>query len=240
VSHELRTPLASIQGYTETLLDGALHEPEHNVRFLQIIRQNAERLARLTSDLLTLSRIELKTQKFQFASYYVNRLLADGVDVMRPIAEKKTVSLIVEGAPGNSEIFCDSESVHQMLSNLIDNAIKYTPENGTVTVGARTFVPSSHNSEFIEFYVTDTGIGIPEVELPRLFERFYRVDKARSREMGGTGLGLAIVKHLAKAQGGEVGVTSQLGHGSTFCFTLPVQDLGLTEYGGVQAELTVP
>jgi two-component system, OmpR family, phosphate regulon sensor histidine kinase PhoR len=240
VSHELRTPLASIQGYTETLLDGALHEPEHNVRFLQIIRQNAERLARLTSDLLTLSRIELKTQKFQFASYYVNRLLADGVDVMRPIADKKKVSLIVEGTPGSSEIFCDSESVHQMLSNLIDNAIKYTPENGTVTVGARTFVPSSDNSEFIEFYVTDTGIGIPEVELPRLFERFYRVDKARSREMGGTGLGLAIVKHLAKAQGGEVGVSSQLGHGSTFCFTLPVQDLGLTEYGGVQAELTVP
>ena len=156
VSHELRTPLASIQGYTETLLDGALHEPEHNVRFLSIIRQNAERLARLTSDLLTLSRIELKSQKFQFASYYVNRLLADSVDVMRPIADKKNVRLLVEGAPGHAEIFCDSESVHQMLSNLIDNAIKYTPESGTVTIGAKPFAASS-NSEFVEFYVTDTG-----------------------------------------------------------------------------------
>lgn len=240
VSHELRTPLASIQGYTETLLDGAIHDPDHNVRFLSIIRQNAERLARLTSDLLTLSRIELKTQKFQFASYYVNTLLADSVDVMRPIADKKNVRLILEAAPSSSETFCDSEAVHQMLSNLIDNSIKYTPAAGSVTVGARLRPAlSATSSEFIEFYVADTGIGIPEAELPRLFERFYRVDKARSRELGGTGLGLAIVKHLARAHGGDVGVTSELGKGSCFFFTLPVQDLGLTEYDGVQAELTV-
>ncbi|MEO7143410.1 MAG: ATP-binding protein [Bryobacteraceae bacterium] len=233
VSHELRTPLASIQGYTETLLDGAIHDPEHNVRFLTIIRQNAERLARLTADLLTLSRIELKTQKFQFASYYVNSLLTENADSMLPIAEKKRIAITLEPAPADTEVFCDSQAVQQILSNLMDNAVKYTPEGGFIYMGARV-----SGEDMVEIYVRDTGIGIPEAELPRLFERFYRVDKARSRELGGTGLGLAIVKHLARAQGGEVRVESVSNRGTTFCFTLPVHDLGLLETGAVQPELT--
>jgi two-component system phosphate regulon sensor histidine kinase PhoR len=238
VSHELRTPLASIQGYTDTLLDGAIHDPEHNVRFLGIIKQNAERLGRLTADLLTLSRIELKTQKFQFAGYYINVLLRQNAESMQPLADKKQVTIVMEPASAETEVFCDSEAVHQILSNLMDNALKYTPAGGKIYLGAHELEGSK--PEKVEIYVRDTGIGIPEQELPRLFERFYRVDKARSRELGGTGLGLAIVKHLARAQGGEVRVESVLNQGSTFIFTLPVHDLGLLESGAVQPELTAP
>jgi two-component system, OmpR family, phosphate regulon sensor histidine kinase PhoR len=232
VSHELRTPLASIQGYTETLLDGAIHDSDHNIRFLTIIRQNAERLTRLTADLMTLSRLELKTTRFQFASYYVNQLLADSVDSMRLIADKKNVRLVVVPAPDATAVFCDSEAVHQVMSNLLDNALKYTSGGGLIEVSAR---PLPGEPEMVEVGVRDTGIGIPADDLPRLFERFYRVDKARSRELGGTGLGLAIVKHLVRAHGGTVRVESTPGEGSTFLFTLPVHDLGLLDY---EPELT--
>jgi len=231
VSHELRTPLASIQGYTETLLDGALYDPENNVRFLSIIRQNAERLGRLIADLMTISRLELKTQKFQFASYRANALLSEAVDSMLPVAAKKNVSLRLEAADASAEVFCDSEAVQQILINLLDNAVKYTPEGGSITVGARASGP-----DFVEIYVRDTGIGIPAEDLPRLFERFYRVDKARSRELGGTGLGLSIVKHLVRAQGGAVRVESAVNQGSEFSFTLPVHDLGLSEQAALPNE----
>jgi two-component system phosphate regulon sensor histidine kinase PhoR len=223
VSHELRTPLASIQGYTETLMDGAIDDRENNLRFLGIIRHNAERLATLTADLLTLSRIELKTQEFRFASYDVNRLLGDIVDSMRPIAGRKSISLDLQPSPPETEVFCDSQAIYQILSNLLDNAVKYTPEGGIITVGSRPFT-DPQGVRRVEVFVRDTGSGIPPEDLPRLFERFYRVDKARSRELGGTGLGLAIVKHLVRAHGGEVRVESQLGQGSTFLFTLPVDD----------------
>jgi two-component system phosphate regulon sensor histidine kinase PhoR len=232
VSHELRTPLASIQGYTETLLEGAIHDPVNNLKFLNIIRQNAERLARLTADLLTLSRVELGQQELKFASYYVHRLLTDNLDGMRPIAERRGIQLVLEPVqPEHAEVFCDAEAVHQILTNLLDNAIKYTPDAGTVTVGARPCRAPGDPSDRIEFFVRDTGAGIPAAELHRLFERFYRVDKARSRALGGTGLGLAIVKHLTRSQGGEVRVESQVDKGSTFFFTLPVQDLGLADSG---------
>ena len=243
VSHELRTPLASIQGYTETLLDGAIDDPVNNLKFLNIIRQNAERLARLAADLLTLSRVELSQQEFKFASYYVNRILTDNLDGMRPIAERRGIQLVLERAqPEDAEVFCDAEAVHQILTNLLDNAIKYTPDAGTVTVGAKRIGAPSDTSSRIEFFVRDTGAGIPADDLPRLFERFYRVDKARSRALGGTGLGLAIVKHLSRSQGGEVRVESQVDKGSTFFFTLPVHDLGLADAAaspdGIQKELT--
>ena len=234
VSHELRTPLASIQGYTETLLDGAIHDPRHNVKFLGIIRQNAERLGRLTADLLTLSRIELGRQRFQFASYYVNRLIEENIDSMRPLAAKKNIRIDIELAPADAEVFCDSEAVHQILSNLLDNALKYTPENGVIRVGAQLV-----QGERVQLRVQDSGIGIPEDDLPRLFERFYRVDKARSREMGGTGLGLAIVKHLVRAHGGDVKVESKVNEGSIFSFTLPMQDIGQPEQLSLQGQLTV-
>jgi two-component system, OmpR family, phosphate regulon sensor histidine kinase PhoR len=216
VSHELRTPLASIQGYTETLLDGAINDPKHNLRFLEIIRHNAERLTRITEDLLTLSRIEQKRQKFEFDSHPVTMLIADAIDLMRPIAEKNRIRLEIESAPEDAMVRCDSEAVSQILSNLMDNAIKYTHPGGCISVGAR------QDGDYVEFHVRDTGIGIPEEDLPRLFERFYRVDKARSREMGGTGLGLSIVKHLVAAQEGTTRVESRVGEGSTFFFTLPL------------------
>jgi len=223
VSHELRTPLASIQGYTETLLDGALDDPQNNVRFLSIIRKNAERLATLTADLMTLSRIELNTRPFRFGSHFIVAILAESVDSMRPIAEKKNVTLHLDAVPGNVEIFCDSLATLQVLCNLMDNAINYSHERGSVTVGARKL------ADCVEVYVRDSGIGIPVEHLPRLFERFYRVDKARSRGLGGTGLGLAIVKHLVRAQHGEIRVESEIGRGSTFFFTLPLRGTGPDE-----------
>ena len=227
VSHELRTPLASVLGYTETLLGGAIHDDQNNIRFLHIIRQNAERLGRLTADLLTLSRIEFKSQRFQFAPYYVDSLVRDAIDALRPVADKKSISLHMGEIPPQLEVCCDSEAVHQILSNLLDNAIKYTPAGGSIRLRAEAA------SDRVRICVVDTGMGIPSEDLPRLFERFYRVDKARSRELGGTGLGLAIVKHLSRAQGGEVGVESVANQGSTFWFTLPTRDLGLDEHGAL-------
>jgi two-component system, OmpR family, phosphate regulon sensor histidine kinase PhoR len=223
VSHELRTPLASIQGYTETLIDGAIADPDYNMRFLGIIRHNAERLARLTEDLLTLSRVEQKRQKFEFETHFANALIHDAFEMMRPIAEKNRIELLEERAPEDTVVCCDSEAVSQILSNLMENAIKYTPEGGRISVGAQA------QGQMVEFFVRDTGIGIPEEDLPRLFERFYRVDKARSRELGGTGLGLSIVKHLVAAHNGTTRVASRVHEGSTFSFTLPVNAATLTQ-----------
>lgn len=219
VSHELRTPLASIQGYTETLMDGALEDQANNMRFLGIIRQNAERLASLTADLLTLSRIELKRHNLHFSSYDIGEIVNEAIDTIRPVADKKNITIKRNLAPGAEGVYCDAEAVHQVLINLLDNAIKYTPEAGAIIVGVQP-VKSTAKDRRIEISVRDSGIGIPAEDLPRLFERFYRVDKARSRELGGTGLGLAIVKHLVRAHGGDVRVESQLNQGSTFYFTL--------------------
>ena len=221
VSHELRTPLASIQGYTETLIDGAIDDRENNVRFLHIIRNNAERLTRLTADLLTLSRLELRTQELRFTSCRVDHLLEDVLDTVRPLAMKRNISLTCEAGPADCEVFCDREAFYQITSNLLDNAVKYTSDGGNIVAGwARV---ERNNAHWVEFYVRDSGFGIPAEDQPRLFERFYRVDKARSRELGGTGLGLAIVKHLVLAHAGEVRVESEAGKGSTFFFTLPVE-----------------
>lgn len=222
VSHELRTPVAAIQGYVEALLDGALADPQNNVRFLEIIRHNAQRLANLVNDLLTLSRIELNQREFQFAWYDVNELVRQTVESFRPAAESKDLELRLELAQGPLEAYCDESAVGQALNNLIDNAIKYTPEGGTVTVRVQPVTDQDEGvPKFVEVTVSDTGPGIPEEDQPRIFERFYRVDKARSRALGGTGLGLSIVKHLVQAQGGQVWVRSRLGEGSTFGFTLP-------------------
>jgi len=223
VSHELRTPLASIQGYTETLLDGALADPQYNMRFLGIIRHNAERLARLTEDLLTLSRVEQKRQKLEFEPHSIGGLIEESMDLVRPIAAKSSIRLATDLDPTTPEVWCDGEAVSQILSNLLDNAIKYTPAGGSIAAGAR---PAGR---FVEVFVRDSGAGIPAEDLPRLFERFYRVDKARSRELGGTGLGLSIVKHLVGAHNGTVRVESRVQEGSTFFFTLPAEEADLPE-----------
>jgi two-component system phosphate regulon sensor histidine kinase PhoR len=232
VSHELRTPLASIQGYTETLLDGALDDPHHNVRFLNIIRSNAERLGRLIADLMTLSQIELKRTKFEFERCSVKELIIGCRDSILPMATKKGITLEVSLAPEDAEAECDPEAVHQIITNLLDNAIKYTARGGSVKVSA---VPTS---EGMKVSVRDTGIGIPNEDQPRLFERFYRVDKARSREMGGTGLGLAIVKHLVLAHNGRVWVESEPGKGSTFSFIIPERTEETSSSTGLNLSLT--
>jgi two-component system phosphate regulon sensor histidine kinase PhoR len=223
VSHELRTPLAAIQGYTETLLDGALEDPQHNRRFLGIIKQNTERLTSLSADLLTLSRLEMKRQEFQFASFRAKALLEDTIDTLTPLAARRGIQLVLSRIDASQEVFCDREAFYQILSNLVDNAVKYSSENSTIRITAEAI--TRENRPFVEFSVRDNGLGIPTEDLPRIFERFYRVDKARSRELGGTGLGLSIVKHLVLAQAGMVRVESTLGESSTFYFSLPAEEI---------------
>ncbi|MGA9039534.1 MAG: ATP-binding protein [Terriglobales bacterium] len=214
VSHELRTPLTSIQGYTETLLDSTTgNDAERD--FLEIIRKNATRMARLTEDLLTLARVESGEQRFDIQPVAPGELLQEAVQSFREIARAQKIELQIEDA-STGEVSADSEAIHQIFSNLIDNALKYAAGSGRIVLGAR---PAEHG---VEFYVQDFGPGIPSEHLPRLFERFYRVDKARSRESGGTGLGLAIAKHIVLAHDGAIRAESDLNHGSTFLFTLPL------------------
>ena len=214
VSHELRTPLTSIQGYAETLLDSSASN-DHVREFLEIIRKNAARMSRLTEDLLTLARVESGEQRFDSQPSTPAELLQDAVESFREIARGQNVELVVEDqAP--SLVNADREAIHQVFANLIDNALKYAASGGRIVLGARS---QEHQ---VEFYVQDFGPGIPSEHLPRLFERFYRVDKARSRESGGTGLGLAIAKHIVLAHGGAIRAESELNHGSMFLFTLPM------------------
>jgi two-component system phosphate regulon sensor histidine kinase PhoR len=214
VSHELRTPLTSIQGYTETLLDSAL-ENNHSCEFLEIIRKSALRMSRLTEDLLTLARVESGEQRFDIQPTVPSDLLQEAVQSFREIARAQNVELKVE-ENATAQVGADPEAIHQVFSNLVDNALKYGASGGKVVLGARP-LPGG-----VEFYVQDFGPGVPSEHLPRLFERFYRVDKARSRESGGTGLGLAIAKHIVLAHGGSIRAQSELNHGSTFLFTLPL------------------
>ena len=215
VSHELRTPLTSIQGYSETLLEHN-NVPEHVRDFIEIIRKNATRMARLTEDLLVLARVESGEQAFNFQLTMPRELLEDAVQTFQDVAASRGVELSVMNT-ASSSVSVDRDAIHQVFSNLIDNALKYGDAGKKILVGA------CETGEGVQFYVRDFGGGIPSEHLPRLFERFYRVDKARSRESGGTGLGLAIVKHVVRAHGGLIKAESELNHGSTFYFTLPRQ-----------------
>jgi two-component system, OmpR family, phosphate regulon sensor histidine kinase PhoR len=214
VSHELRTPLTSIRGYAETLLesDGALNESTRE--FLEIIRRNAERMGRLTEDLLVLARVESGEEKLDLRPQAVRHLLAEAASSLQESARAASVELKIEPAPDWS-VMADGYAVHQVFANLISNALRYAAGGGKIVIGAQ------EKPEGIEFFVRDFGPGIASEHLPRIFERFYRVDKARSRESGGTGLGLAIVKHIVLNHGGSVRVESAVGHGSTFFFVLP-------------------
>jgi two-component system, OmpR family, phosphate regulon sensor histidine kinase PhoR len=215
VSHELLTPLTAIQGYLETLLGGALDEREHARRFLEIAFRHTERLGRLLNDLTDLSNIELGKVTLRLAPMRLSDVLDSVFDIIRPKAAAGRVGLIADVEPPDLTVHADHDRLAQILINLVDNAVKYTPENGWVTVRARPI-----DGARADVRVRDTGVGIPAADLPRITERFYRVDKARSRELGGTGLGLAIVKHLVLAHGGELGVESQEGEGTTVHFTL--------------------
>ena len=214
VSHELRTPLTSISGYTETLIesDGLLNDSARE--FLQIIRRNADRMGRLTEDLLVLARVESGEEKLDLRPHPARELLSESASSMQENARTAEVELTVEDIPDWS-VLCDGYAVHQVFGNLISNAIRYAPSGKKVIIGAQ----QQHAG--IEFFVRDFGPGIASEHLPRIFERFYRVDKARSRESGGTGLGLAIVKHIVLNHGGAVRVESSVGHGTTFFFLLP-------------------
>jgi two-component system, OmpR family, phosphate regulon sensor histidine kinase PhoR len=215
VSHELRTPLTSIQGYTETLLDSPLAS-NHVRDFLEIIRKNAARMSRLTEDLLTLARVESGEHRFDVQRVSVEELLQDALESFQEVARSYGVELVVENLvpAGQVNVNADREAIHQIFSNLIENALKYAASGKKIVLGARAA------ERGVEFYVRDFGPGISSEHLPRLFERFYRVDKARSRESGGTGLGLAIAKHIVLAHGGTIRAESELNHGSSFLFTL--------------------
>ncbi len=214
VSHELRTPLTSIRGYAETLLDNEQFG-NGNVRdFLQVIRRNAERMSRLTEDLLVLARVESGEEKLDLRPHSARVLVADAVSSMQENARSAGLELSITGVP-DIEVLADSYAVHQVFANLVSNALRYAQSGKKVVLGA-TDQPGA-----VEFFVQDFGPGIASEHLPRIFERFYRVDKARSRETGGTGLGLAIVKHIVLNHGGAVRVESAVGHGSTFFFALP-------------------
>lgn len=223
VSHELRTPLTSIKGYVEALLDGGKDNPETSVRFLEIILKQSDRLNLILEDLLQLSKIESGQLQFKKEPLHIGSVIERTIAMIKPLAEKKQHRLRSQVAADLPLISGDEERLVQVLANLLDNAIKYTPEGGQITVTARRISPSRAEAPrtSIELAVTDTGIGIPEQDRPRVFERFYRVDKARSRELGGTGLGLAIVRHIVEGHGGQVWVEGNMPTGSRFVVRLP-------------------
>ena len=215
VSHELKTPLSSIKAYTETLLGGALKDPVHGQRFLERIDEQANRLHQLIMDMLSLARIESSQAPLELANLPLGRVAQRIVADYERQAATKQVTIENTIAGFSITVRADEEALRQILSNLIDNAVKYTPPGGRVTISGRV------DGSVVLGEVADTGPGIAPEHQSRVFERFYRVDKARSRELGGTGLGLSIVKHLTQAMGGSVEVKSQVGQGSTFTVRLP-------------------
>jgi two-component system phosphate regulon sensor histidine kinase PhoR len=212
VSHELRTPLTSIEGFTETLLESRAAEQPETRDFLETIRRNASRMSRLTEDLLKLARVESGEWKLEKTEVPAALLLDQALANFKTIATDH--ELRIERS-SSDEVMADPDAIHQVFANLIENAAKYSPPGTPIVLGVR---PSGDE---VEFFVRDTGPGIASEHVPRLFERFYRVDKARSREVGGTGLGLAIVKHIVLNHGGAVRVETVVGQGSTFFFSLP-------------------
>ena len=214
VSHELRTPLSHIKGYTETLLGGAKDDPEVATRFLQTIERNVERLKLLIEDLLTISEIESGRVMLNLQPVPVRASVEKVFDDFRTRAAARAVTLVDESEGLTAR--ADQRRLEQVLTNLVDNAVKYGGNDSRVVVGARL------SDGMVEMFVQDNGPGLPAESLERVFERFYRVDKARSRDQGGTGLGLSIVKHIVQSHGGRVWVESEPGKGAKFCFTLPL------------------
>jgi two-component system phosphate regulon sensor histidine kinase PhoR len=215
VSHELRTPVTIIKGYAETLISGAMKtDPERADRFLGIINTHAERLASLIKDLLALSELESRNLAIKLDPFPISGIVSQACLLLEEKARSKAITIELKNTGEMPPVMADPGRVEQVLINLLDNAIKYTPEQGSITIYA------TESDDLVQVSVADTGIGIPPSDLPRIFERFYRVDTARSREQGGTGLGLAIVKHIILLHGGYVSVESTYGKGSTFTFTL--------------------
>jgi len=222
VSHELRTPLTTIKGYAETLLEGALKE-EVASQFVQVIKRHSDRLEKIVEDLLVLSRIESKQFQLKMESLSVSELIGDVLDFIKEPLSKKKISVSLEEIPPALLVYGDRQYLEQVFVNILDNAIKYGRENGRIVIST-----TERDQREVEISVKDDGIGIPKEDLLRVFERFYRVDKGRSHELGGTGLGLSIVKHIVQAHGGRVWAESQLEEGSTFYVTLPLHSSPLS------------
>ncbi|WP_177239699.1 ATP-binding protein [Thermoactinomyces sp. DSM 45891] len=217
VSHELRTPLTTIKSYLEALEDGALEQPELAMRFLQVSRTEADRMTRLINDLLQLSRLDAKQSRFDKKIMYLEDVLEDVADRFIFQCKQKAIKLTLRHADEElPRIYADRDKMDQVLDNLLSNAVKFTPHGGSVTISSRL-----RPDGLIEVAITDTGMGIPKKDLERIFERFYRVDKARAREQGGTGLGLAIVQEIIKAHEGIVWIESKEQKGTTVFFALP-------------------
>jgi two-component system phosphate regulon sensor histidine kinase PhoR len=216
VSHELRTPLSLIKGFVETLLEGARNDPEKTTRFLQTIEKHADRLTYLIEDLLTISRLESGQIVMNLHAVELRDEAQRAIDDLRARASEKKITL-ENAVPARLAARADTDRLQQVFFNLVENAIKYGRNGGRVGVGGRVLPDKGK----VELWGQDDGPGIPTDARDRVFERFYRVDRARSRETGGTGLGLAIVKHIIQAHGGEVWLKSELGVGTTFLFTLP-------------------
>jgi len=213
VSHELRTPIAAILGYAETLQSGALADAAHAPQMVDIIHRQSERLSELVTDLLELSRLDARERPLTMGTVALGDVVARATEAMQPRAALKHIAVTHHLPPGLAAR-ADPKALEQVLVNLLDNAVKYTADGGTVDLSAR------REDARVELSVRDSGVGIEAKHLPRLFERFYRVDRGRSRDMGGTGLGLSIVRHLVSAMGGDVRVQSQIGVGSTFTVVL--------------------
>lgn len=220
VSHELKTPVAAVKGFSETLLAGAMEDRETARSFLTIIHDESERLNRLIGDILELSQIESRRTSLQFSPVEAEALLARIYELIAPEAARKNIALDLRAEAGLF-LEADEDRLGQIVINLLQNGINYTPEGGIVKLSAESFVADG-DVERVKITVSDTGIGIPKKDLPRIFERFYRVDKARSRSSGGTGLGLSIVKHLVDLHHGTIRVESELGAGSQFIIELPM------------------
>jgi len=214
VSHELKTPLTSIKGFVETLLEGAWKDEKNAQHFLGIIRDHAQRLDNLVNDLLSLSYLESKDISVDKADIKTKELVDDILAGFKSQLKKRRLQ-VRNDLPGELLVKADKDKLSQVFTNLIDNAIKFNKEGGSVKIY------SQESANLIKITVEDTGVGIPPKDLPRIFERFYRVDKGRSREMGGTGLGLSIVKHIVELHGGVAGVESTEGLGAAFWFSLP-------------------
>ena len=227
VSHEFRTPLTAIQGFAETLLGGAIDDPQNRTRFLEIILEHSRRLARLTEDLLMLSKMDAERLELEVHAINVRQLIESCVETSQHRAAEKNLNVSTSVPPNLPEIAGDRRRIAEVLQNLLDNAVQYTLAGGKIVLSAEA------KGNEVVFTVADTGIGIPRADQPRIFERFYRVDVARSREAGGTGLGLSIAKHLVEAHGGRLWVDSEVGQGSKFHFSVPV-------YNAEQATLEGP
>ncbi|MNS24044.1 Alkaline phosphatase synthesis sensor protein PhoR [compost metagenome] len=220
VSHELKTPIAAVKGFAETLLSGGVKDEETSRSFLQIIYDEGDRLNRLIGDILELSKIESRRVPLEYSPVHVHSLLGSIFEVLQSSAAKKCITMKLE-VPEELFMEADEDRLRQIFMNLLSNAISYTLDGGRVKVTAES-LEHSGEEEKIRFIISDTGIGIPKKDLPRIFERFYRVDKARSRSSGGTGLGLSIVKHLVELHHGTIRVESKVGEGTMFILDLPL------------------